>query len=102
MRREATGDQMNSPPVPALPRASLNPKLNLGMEESEPIVIPFVGTENNEKSLVIILIYLITCYTKDNNPRLNTNATSHPYGRTTRKKTTNLTKRNTLVKLPGG
>jgi hypothetical protein len=54
------------------------------------------------RRIIIIIIYLITCYTKNNNPRLNTNATSHPYGRTTRRKTTNLTKRNTLVKLHGG
>ena len=37
-------------------------------------------------TLVTVIIYMIICYTKDNNPRHNTNATSRPYGRTTRRK----------------
>ena len=35
---------------------------------------------------MIIIIDLIICYTNDNNPRLSTNATSRPYGRTTKEK----------------
>ena len=41
---------MKSPPVPALPRAPLKSKLNLGVGESEPVVTLFVGTENEKWS----------------------------------------------------
>ena len=41
---------MKSPLVPALPRAPLKSKLNLGVEESEPVVTLFVRTENDKWS----------------------------------------------------
>ena len=43
-----------------------------------------VGTAGH--LIIIIIIDLIICYTNDNNPRLSTNATSRPYGRTTKEK----------------
>ena len=49
-RKYPADGAMKLPPVPALPSAPLNPKVNLGVEESEPIVTLFVGTEINEKS----------------------------------------------------
>ena len=50
-RKYPDGGTMKSPPMLALPRAPLTPKLNLGVEESEPIVTLFVGTENDKKSV---------------------------------------------------
>ena len=41
--------------MPALSRGPPNPKVNLGVEESEPIVTLFEGTETNEKSFPLIL-----------------------------------------------
>ena len=49
-RKYPAGGTMKLPPVPALPSVPLNPKVNLGVEESEPIVTLFEGTETNEKS----------------------------------------------------
>ena len=46
---------------------------------------PAIGVELL-RGVVIIIIDLIICYTNDNNPRLSTNATSRPYGRTTKEK----------------
>jgi hypothetical protein len=40
--------------MPALSSGPPNPKVNLGVEESEPIVTLFEGTETNEKSFPLI------------------------------------------------
>ena len=47
------------------------------------------------------IIIIIISYTKDNNPRLNTNATSHPYGRTTKETIVNPNRGNDLAILYG-
>ena len=46
-RKHPAAGTMKSPPVP---RAPLKSKLNLGVEESEPVVPLFVGTENEKWS----------------------------------------------------
>jgi hypothetical protein len=53
-RKYPAGGTMKLPPMPALSSGPSNPKVNLGVEESEPIVTLFEGTETNEKSFPLI------------------------------------------------
>ena len=50
---------------------------------------------------LIIIIDLIICYTNDNNPRLSTNATSRPYGRTTKEKADSTNIAQSLAEMVG-
>ena len=53
-RKYPAGGTMKLPPMSAFSSSPLNLKVNLGVEESEPIVTLFEGTETNEKSFPLI------------------------------------------------